>query len=317
MRIELLAIFCLMLTLQLNGQQDALHTQFGYNKLVINPAFAGKEYYSSVSVMVRDQWNGFDGAPNHQLISASIPLQKSKVGLGFIGSRSSIGIEDRLELKGIYAYQIRLGLSRLRLALQATGRRYSIDFTDDRLLAIDGVNEDPGLVFQNYNINTFNAGIGALYTIKKMYFGLSVPRLLNAQYGQDRISDFTREERIMYAMFGYIFTVNDKVQLTSQVLYKATKIAPYDLDIQGGLIYNEDYHIGLNFRSGGGNENRGESLALIIGLEPTSQLFFGFAYDFTFSKIRRHETGTLEAILQYNIGKKSDSSQYITNPRYF
>ena len=305
-----------MVSLHVIGQQDELHTQFGYNKMILNPAFAGADYYTSVTAMVRDQWNGLQGAPTYQLVSASVPFQKTKVGLGFVGKRTTIGIEENLELKAMYAYQIRVGQSKLRLALQAAGRRYNIDYTDDRIFAIDGINEDPNLLEQKFSTHTFNAGLGALYRIKKMYFGVSIPRLIRSKYGYEKSGDNTYEARILYSMIGSLFTVSETVKVSTQALFKVTENAPYDLDIQGGLIFKDDYHFGINYRMGGGQENIGESLALLIGLQPTAPLFFGFSYDFTFSSIRKYESGTLEAVIQYNIGRKKDH-QHITNPRYF
>ncbi len=311
--IAYIACFC---SFSLFGQQEILNTQFGYNKLVFNSAYAGVEKYTTITMAVRDQWNGIPGAPTNQLISASIPFKSKRIGLGVVASRYTIGIQERITLRGMYAYRFDLGPGKLSLGLEASGRRYVTDFTDDRLLAIDGIDPDPNLTLARFNNFTFNTGVGAYFKTKSFYASVSSPRLINVSFDEDKNSQLSKEKRHLYAMVGNLFELKNDWNLSTQILYKVAQNSPYDLDLQAGLIYKNDYHIGINYRVGGNRESAGESIALLFGIEPFEQLFFGFSYDFTLSALRSYDTGSLELLIQYSIGKKAKSSDII-NPRFF
>ncbi len=313
---RILTIICLLSACGIFAQQEILNTQFGYNKLAYNPAYAGIEGYTTLTSIVRDQWNGIPGAPENQLISASIPLRGQRVGLGFVASRYAIGIQERLNFRAIYAYRFTVGPGVLSLGLEASSRRYNTDFTDDRLLAIDGFDQDPSLIFEKVSLFTFNVGTGVYYRTQGFYFGISAPRLFNPSFDNEQRSTITKEERHYYVAVGNLFDLRSDWDLNTQILFKAAENAPYDIDLQAGLIYKNDYHIGLNYRFGGNTESLGESIAILFGIQPLDPLFFGFSYDFTLSTLRRYDTGSLEAMIQYSFGKKKQSEKII-NPRYF
>lgn len=65
-----------------NAQQQPISSQYMYNTLIVNPAFAG--YYSEVDFTFSSegQLNGIEGAPATTIFTASIPF--NKVGWGYI-----------------------------------------------------------------------------------------------------------------------------------------------------------------------------------------------------------------------------------------
>jgi len=64
----------------ITAQQDAQYTQYMYNTLVVNPAYAGSRGLLSLNGLHRSQWIGVDGAPTTQTLSLHSPVGK-KVGL--------------------------------------------------------------------------------------------------------------------------------------------------------------------------------------------------------------------------------------------
>ncbi len=315
MRRILIYIACLC-SFTLGAQQEILNTQFGYNKLAFNAAYSGIEKHTTISMIVRDQWNGIVGAPTNQLVSASIPFAPKRIGIGIIASRYTIGIQERITFRGMYAYRFDVGPGKLSLGLEASGRRYVTDFTDDRLLAIDGIDPDPNLSQTQFSNFTFNTGFGAYFKTKSFYASLSSPRLIKVSFDENKSSLSTREVRHIYAMIGNLFELKGDWNLSTQILYKKAENAPYDLDLQTGFIYKNDYHLGINYRLGGNRESAGESVALLFGISPFDPLFIGFSYDFTLSSLRRYDTGSLELLMQYSIGKKATNPEII-NPRFF
>ena len=86
------AIICCSLSTTLLSQQEQLYTQFMYNKLGLNPAFAGNHEQVALSAIIRNQWIGFEGAPVTQSASLNAPLASQKIGLGLNLTRNTIGI---------------------------------------------------------------------------------------------------------------------------------------------------------------------------------------------------------------------------------
>ena len=50
------------------AQQQQHNTQFMYNKLGYNPAYAGSQDVPCVTCLYRNQWIGLEGAPQTQII---------------------------------------------------------------------------------------------------------------------------------------------------------------------------------------------------------------------------------------------------------
>ena len=65
----LTALFILLAT-TLFAQQDALFSQYMFNKLAVNPGYAGSREILSTDLLYRYQWVNIEGAP--KTISASI-----------------------------------------------------------------------------------------------------------------------------------------------------------------------------------------------------------------------------------------------------
>ncbi len=298
------------------AQQEQLYTQFMFNKLVLNPAYAGNEEVACASVLYRDQWTGFEGAPTTQLFSINAPLAGQKVGLGFNLARNTIGITEKLTLDAIYAYRLKIGKGTFSMGVQASLRRFDQDFTDPRLIAIQGLEQDQAVQLEVLSKNVVNFGFGAYYSTNLYYVGASIPRLSKADIDFDQDDIFSSEVRHFYIMGGAAFAVNADWTLKPQVLLKVVENAPFDADLNILATYKEKYHGGLTYRTGGNNGGIGESLDLIFGFQLNPQLMLGFAYDYTLSDLRTHNSGSIELMLHYCFNKRNNQEEII-NPRYF
>ena len=132
-RMNFSILFCLLMAsglyVPLSAQQQQLHTMFMYNKLLINPAYAGYHDHVCVSGIVREQWLGFQGAPKAQAISLNAPLSSQRIGLGLNLQRQSIGVSSATTVDGIYSYRIPMGKGFLSLGVQASGRFLEVDYS--------------------------------------------------------------------------------------------------------------------------------------------------------------------------------------------
>jgi type IX secretion system PorP/SprF family membrane protein len=315
MRIILLFIFGIIGLSGVTGQQEQLYTQFMFNKLAINPAYAGNDDLFSITAIHRNQWSGFDGAPETQLLSLNAPVG-NRVGLGLNLARNTIGIAERLTIEGVYAYRFPVGPGNLSIGAQVSGRRLTVDYTDPRLFAINGLNEDQAIEMQRMDKNVINFGAGLYFNTDNFYVGASVPRLINADIDFD--NDILKSEEVLhvYFMTGFKLKLNPNLVLTPQMLFKAAENSPGDFDFNFSLCFKEIVTTGFTIRTGGSEDIVGESLDFILGIQASKNILFSFAYDYTLSDIKNYENGSLEFLLNYRFTSKKHKTEP-TNPRYF
>lgn len=316
MRKLILIISVSLYCLALSAQQEQLYTQFMFNKQLFNPAYVGNEEVPSASLLYRDQWNGFEGAPTTQVISFAMPMWNKRLGLGFNVINHSIGFNERLTLEGLYSYRINLGKGTLSLGLQGSIRRYDIDFNDPRLVATQSVELDPTINFDNFSKSIFNFGFGVYYSSNLFYFGAAIPRLGEANLSFDDNAGFSEEVRHAFLMTGGAFVLSPKWTLRPQLFYKYALETPYDIDANLGLTYNEKYTGAVTLRSGGNEGSILESIDVILAYQYNPQLMFGFAYDYTLSDIGQYSNGSIEIMANYRFTVRRNKEEII-NPRYF
>ena len=307
----------LALCFGLSAQQELMSTQFMFNKMSINPAFAGQEKYTGFTVMVRDQWNGLPGAPKTQMLTVNLPRSQDRVGIGFTLKNQSIGIFRQTTFGGIYSYKFLLGDGALlSMGVEFNARNFVADFTDPALVATQGIPNDPSIPQGKQSINIFNVGYGVYFNARNFYVGASVPRLIKSDLDFDTNNSVSEEVRHIFLMAGSAFPVNRELDIHTQTLLKFSENTPFDVDLSVSATLDKKYTGGLTYRTGGGRGDIGESLDLLFGFKINDQLMVGFSNDFTTSKLRSFTNGSIEILLQYDLGKKKDRI-VVVNPRYF
>lgn len=315
--IRILIVIVMLLMGQLAfGQQEQLYTQFMFNKLALNPAYAGNEKVTCMNLLYRDQWSGFNGAPTTQAFSLSAPLNDNKIGLGVNMVNTTIGVTQKLSLEGVYAYKFRIGEGMLSMGGSASFRRYTIDYSDDRLIAIQNIDIDPSITRERISKNLFNFGFGVYYNTGLYYIGASIPRLTQGNIDFDQNDVLSLESRHLNLMGGAAFATSARFTLKPQLMIRLTENAPLDFDLNLSGTFDEKYTLGLTYRAGGNQGGIGESIDFIFALQASPQVLVGFAYDLTLSDIRSYQNGSIELILHYCFKKVYDQEEII-NPRYF
>lgn len=316
MILRIVSILLLMYSISAAGQQQQMYTQFMYNKIGLNPAFAGNETYLSAALIYRDQWNGFPGAPKAQVFNINFPRLGKRIGLGVNIERQSIGITEKLTYEAMYAYKFFLGEGTLSMGMNVSGRKYIQDYTDSRLFAIQDIQLDPSIPQTTQSRNLFNAGFGVYFNTNKFYMGASIPRMIRADIDFDSNDLFSTEVRHLFLMTGGTFIINNDTRFTPQLLFRVAENSPWGLDLNGALTWKDKYTAGLTYRTGGTAGDLGESIDIILGMQMSPQLMMGFAYDISLSKLRVANNGSLELMLTYNL-IKNKLKPTVVNPRYF
>ena len=118
-------VFMLLLTSVTFAQQLPQFTQYMFNTISINPAYAGSRETLSVIGLHRSQWVGLEGGPQTQTLSIHAPLRNEKVGLGLSVINDELGFENFQYVYGDFSYTITTGLnSKLAFGIKGIGLRY-------------------------------------------------------------------------------------------------------------------------------------------------------------------------------------------------
>jgi type IX secretion system PorP/SprF family membrane protein len=306
------------MTWSLMAQQDHHYTQFMYNKLPINPAYAGARGVPSVTAIYRNQWMGFEGAPQSMLVSFNSPFLSPRVGVGLNLSHNKIGLQRDFFASAAYSYDlIAKDDVSLRIGVMGSLRSFGVDYS--KAQPYQNINTDPSLTDKRTNDFYGNVGAGVYGTfMQRFYVGFSVPRIYSNVLGLNPGANqpTAKEYQHMYGMAGAILPISDDINLMPALLVKYVKNAPIDVDINVNLDIRQKVTAGISYRLGG--DGAGESVDLLVLWQATEQFGVGAAYDFTLSNIKDYSAGSIEILAQYDIrNKNSGKKKKMTNPRFF
>ncbi|MEP5254933.1 MAG: type IX secretion system membrane protein PorP/SprF [Winogradskyella arenosi] len=291
------------------AQQLPQFTQYMFNTISINPAYAGSRETLSVVGLHRSQWVGLDGGPETQTLSIHTPLRNENMGLGLSFINDKLGYENFSYLYADYSYTIQ-ATETVKLAFGIKGglTHYSLD---EELLTDPSVVSDQ---FFNDVSNRWSPNIGAgLYLhSSRWYLGLSTPRILNTDYnnGRNGSVDYVALERISYYFTGgYVFDLSESVKLKPSALLKATNGAPLSFDLSANFLFNEKLWLGGAYRV----NQYAAAIGGIADFQISKQLRIGYAYEYPVSDLKPYTSGTHEVLLMFEVFK----SKRIKSPRYF
>lgn len=288
------------------AQQEVMVSQYMFNGLFINPAYAGSHTYASTSLLHREQWLDVPGAPRTSMLSFDAPLYNNRMGLGVSLVRDEIGVSRDMEVAAQYAYRIKLGDGRLAFGLKAGLSIYSAKLNE--LVYWD---ENDAVFAQNVNnamVGKF--GFGMYWNNKVSYVGISVPTLYAADnavavQGSDVTDGFFTNH--FYLNAGKLFHLNENFDLKPSFLVKYELSAPIEADINCNVLYKERFWLGAGYRTG-------DAIVGMVEYQITPRLRAGYAYDVALNKLRAYTTGSHELMLGFDFGKETIK---IKTPRYF
>ncbi|MCC6459033.1 MAG: type IX secretion system membrane protein PorP/SprF [Saprospiraceae bacterium] len=311
-RIFLLLFAGLFLPLVADAQQEHQYTQFMYNKLWYNPAYAGTRGVPTMTAMYRNQWFKLDGAPKSALISMHAPAFSKRVGVGGIISHHSIGLHRDVQLTASYSYNLIVQKDfSLRTGVSGNLRVLSLNFNEANPLNP----LDPSIDDQRYTHAYANFGAGIYGTFQeRLYFGFSVPRIYRNTIGvnTDPSINTAKESPHFYGTTGGIIPLGKDLNFLPAVLVKYVKNAPIDVDVTANLEIKEIATVGVAYRAGG--DGTGESLDLLAYWQVNPRVGVGAAYDLTLTNLRSYTGGSFELMLYADLVKRKKG---MSNPRFF
>ena len=298
-----------------NAQQDAQYTQYMFNTMTVNPAYAGSRGQLSVAALYRAQWVGLDGAPKTQTLNLHSPIRNSNVGYGIsiVNDEIGDGVVQETYFDAVVSYTVDVSLDgKLSFGLKAGGNLLNLDF--DGLRQRDGFQE----VVDTDNIsNRFspNIGLGVYYHTNKFYAGLSAPNILETEHfdgsqGNANDVDFLSQERInFYLITGYVFDLNNNFKFKPALLTKVVGGAPLQIDVSANFLFNDQFSFGAAYRWDA-------AVSALAGFQITDQFMIGLAYDRETTELgsTQFNDGSFEVFLRFELVK---SFQKLVSPRFF
>ena len=309
----LVLVLLLMLAGESRAQQLPLYSQYLLNGFMINPAMAGYDGYTSFNATVRQQWLGFENAPqtysaawharmyrrSHRIVknpirhnNLLIPSTRGRVGLGAYVINDLNAQVARTGLAFSYAYHIPMADRQLSFGLSIKAFQYRI-YTEHLEFGEEG---DPVL---NGNFKKVgyspDADVGVYYYHRKYFAGFAASNLLQTAVimGGNHIADF-KTFRHYWIVGGYKFDLNREFQLEPSVLLKTTENWNPQGDFSLRLYFNDLFWAGLSYRT-----NR--SIIAVIGVR-VERIYFGYSFDYSLAEIGNFNWGSHEITISAKIG---------------
>jgi len=289
------------------AQHDPMFTNYMWNEMFINPAYAGSTEAISVVGLSRQQWVGIDGAPNSQSLSIHGPFYENSVGVGVSVLHEGIGVTNETSMMGTFAYHIQTS-AKGRLGFGLSGG--AVTFRE-KLSEI--VTQTPGdIQFQENTplLTVPNAAFGMYYHTKKFYAGLSVPRLIDNQIsaGTWVIHNKFSSKTLHYNFIsGYVFDLNGGIKIKPTIMCRYAYATPFEVSTSLNFFVKDCIWAGLAYRTG-------DAVSVLLGIMFTPSLRLSYSYDYTTNKLKSFNSGTHEISIGYDylLGKKKTAS-----PRLF
>jgi type IX secretion system PorP/SprF family membrane protein len=310
MKTRIIGLVLLLLSVVGYAQQDAQFTQYMYNTININPAYAGSREAMSIFVLHRTQWVGLDGAPVTNTASLNTPISNSNVGLGVsvINDRIGPSVENNIAVDLSYTIPTSENF-KLSFGVKGTANLLDIDFNK-----LTYFKTETNLV-NNSNIdNKFspNVGAGIYFHSANTYFGFSIPNFIETKHfdryaGGGSYSYIAKERINYYIIAGHVFDLSANTKFKPAVLSKVVQGAPLQLDLSANFMFNHKFVAGLAYRWSA-------AMSAMVGFQASNSWYIGYGYDLETTRLAHFNSGSHEIFLRYELFNEYDK---LVSPRFF
>ena len=302
-------VIMLLVFQHVHAQTEPMYSQYMYNMLGVNPAYAGNREAMSFNFFQRNQWNGIKGAPKTTAVSIDQSIKEGRIGLGLQVYDDRLGVESATGFNGMLSTRIKVsekGILSGGLSFGLMNYRINLNEVYNR----NNPNDPSFFSTNNPSKWTPSLGMGVYYNTDRFYAGISTPSIIKSRLASydDFISSINKSNAFhLFANTGYVFDVNEDVKLKPSTMIKMVSGAPIEADINLN-VWLKDL-IGL-----GGSYRTGDAFVGMVELQATTNLRIGYAYDMPFNPLKYFTRGSNELMLRYEIGNFKTK---IKSTRYF
>jgi type IX secretion system PorP/SprF family membrane protein len=303
MRTKILYFALLLTGITSFAQQDAQYTQYMYNTINVNPAYAGSRGVLSIFGLYRTQWVGIDGAPDTGAFSINTPIENSNIGAGLSVVTDRIGPTSEHVISGDISYTIKTSETyKLSFGLKASANLFN--FEKSKVNPVT----DSDLLLQDISSDfSPNIGAGVYFHSDKLYLGVSAPNFLETKRYADNTRAIYKERMNLYGIAGYVFDLSSNLKFKPAVMTKMVQGAPLQVDVSGNFMINEKFVLGAAWRWDA-------AFSGMAGFQINKGLYLGYGYDLETTKLKNYNSGSHEVFLRYELFSKPEK---IVSPRFF
>lgn len=284
------------------AQQDPQFTQYMYNTLSVNSAYAGSRGHLAITGIHRTQWVGIDGAPETQTLSIDSPLGRN-VGLGISIVNDKVGPSHETYFDANFSYSIKTSEThKLSFGIKGGARLFDIDWSRGRRQTSDDV-----LFQQNISRILPTVGAGVYYHGEKSYFGLSVPNFFTDQHYDDIQQAVASERLHIFLIGGLVMDLSENTKIKPAFLLKSVSGAPLILDLSANFMFHDKLRLGASYRWD-------DSFSGLVGFQITPKILVGYSYDYTTTELQRVTSGSHEIMLRFELISRD---RKLKSPRFF
>ena len=295
------------------AQQDPQFSQYMFNGLFLNPAYAGSKGYTSLSTSFRSQWTGLPGAPVTQTVAIDGNLNP-KLGGGFTVSHDRLGAQRFTEVAASAAVRINLSRkTRLAMGISVGATQQVLDGT----MLTPAERDDQAIPMGIERVLRPNAKVGAYLFSNLFYAGASVSNIMFFKEGLP-----TDPIPHLFLTAGGILDFGPNLKFKPSFLLKEDFKGPSALDLNAFVLFNEQFWLGASYRTTlhlfnddtyARNTRLGNALAGMAEFYASPRLRFGYSYDFSLSSMQMYSSH--EISVGYFFLKKHYGP--MLTPRYF
>ncbi|MEJ7694297.1 type IX secretion system membrane protein PorP/SprF [Daejeonella sp.] len=295
---KIVALFTLSILLltafsfQLSAQQLPLYSQYMFNTLEINPAYAGFKESMQFTTIFRKQFNGIKNSPQTAMISFDMPIGRTKLGVGVKLVDDKFSVSRTTGAQGSLSYHIDGDNSKLSFGMQIGALNYKANMMDLNL-----TNPGDPIFAQDVNTLVANFGTGIFYNTDKYYAGISVPNLARTNLRETNValdSYDVKQSPHFYVNAGMLIDLNDNFILKPSFLLRGVRGIPLNYDVNANVFFKELFSVGVSYRSN-------SAVVGLMDVRIIPDLRLGYAYDYDVGRLNTFTKSTHEIILRYSI----------------
>jgi hypothetical protein len=310
--LQYIKTFCTLVIMLLaytnsNAQTEPMYSQYMYNMLGVNPAYAGSREASSFNLFQRRQWVGLQGAPQTTSVSIDQSMLDKRAGWGIQLYDDKLGVEKadginlmastriRVSENGILSGGLSFGVMNYRIDLMNVTGRYTPS--------------DPAF-YTNFNKWLPSVGLGLYYNTDNFYAGVSIPNLLKSRltaFDVMRSGLQKVNKKHIFLTTGMVFAISDDIKLKPSTMIKMVEGAPIEADLNTNVWLREIIGLGVSYRTG-------DAVIGMAEIQVNENLRFGYGYDVTISPLKYYNNGSHEIMIRYEFGNFKTK---IKSTRYF
>jgi len=299
---SIIGLFLLFLGSESYAQQDPQFTQYMYNTLSVNSAYAGSRGHIAITGIHRTQWVGIDGAPETQTLSFDSPIGKN-IGLGISIVNDKLGPSHETYFDANFSYSIKTSKThKLSFGIKGGARLFDVDWSR----GIRQTSND-NLFKENISRILPTVGAGLYYHSEKSYLGVSIPNFFTDQHYDDIQQSVAAERLHLFVIGGIVTDLSDTIKFKPAFLFKHVTGAPVIVDLSANFMFNDKLRLGVAYRWD-------DAFSGLVGFQINRKLLIGYAYDYTNTELQRVTSGSHEIMLRYELISKTTK---LKSPRFF